>query len=60
MGCFFACFRARDTSAAATTATVPSSQEREDSVMRDDGKSIEVGSLKGDSEAVAALTCAIA
>ncbi|KAG5094294.1 hypothetical protein AAZX31_18G106300 [Glycine max] len=74
MGCFFACFRARDTSAAATTATVPSSrsskhkpndvavsrnrlstlflsEEREDSVMRDDGKSIEVGSLKGDSEA---------
>lgn len=26
MGCFFACFRARDTSAAATTATVPSSR----------------------------------
>ncbi|TKY46761.1 JASON protein [Spatholobus suberectus] len=67
MGCFFACFRARD-----ATATVPSSrsnkpkdvavsrnrlstlflsEEREDSVVRDDGKSFEVGSQKGDSEA---------
>ncbi|RDX91154.1 Protein JASON, partial [Mucuna pruriens] len=69
MGCFFACFRARDSTSG--TATVPSSrsnkpndvavsrnrlstlflsEEREDTV-RDDGKSFEVGSQKGDSEA---------
>lgn len=74
MGCFFACFRARDSSSAtAPTATVPSSpsgkhkptdvvvsrnqlstlflsEERENSVVRDDRKSFEVGSQKGDYE----------
>ncbi|RZB99622.1 Protein JASON isoform B [Glycine soja] len=63
MGCFFACFRARDSSSAtAPTATdvVVSrnqlstlflSEERENSVVRDDRKSFEVGSQKGDYEA---------
>ncbi|KAL2322466.1 hypothetical protein Fmac_026845 [Flemingia macrophylla] len=70
MGCFFACFRARD-SDAATTATVPASrsaklndvavsrnrlstlflsEEREESVVRDDVKSSGVGSRKGDGQ----------